>query len=203
MHDAGGGERKKDSRVSQGITGVVVEPVEIVAYDPGWPDAFRLTGMQLRNALGDYPDRIDHIGSTAIPGIAAKPIIDIQISVPCLEPMSSYLPSMQALGFVWRKDNPALTKRYFREAPGNKRTHIHVRQTGSWHEQYALLFRDYVRSSAEDRARYETVKRQLAEKFRLNRLAYTDGKAEIFWDIIRCADEWAGTTGWQPGPSDA
>lgn len=113
------------------------------------------------------------------------------------------MPQLEALGYVWRKDNPERTKRYFREAPGTRRTHIHVRKLGSWHEQYALLFRDYLRVQPDEQRRYEQIKRQLALEYRFDRRAYTDAKGDIFWELIRRADVWAAETGWDPGASDA
>lgn len=177
--------------------------VEIYDYDPAWAQEFRDLGSSLRNALGDVVGRIDHIGSTAVLGLAAKPVIDIQISVASLEPVRAYLSQLEGLGYVWREDNPEKTKRYFRETLGLRRTHLHVRQRGSWHEQYALLFRDYLRQHAEDCCSYETVKRTLAARYADDRYAYTEAKSDIFWEIIRRADRWAAATGWAPGPSDA
>lgn len=179
------------------------EPVVICDYDAAWPLEFRAIGDRLRSALGDVALRIDHIGSTSIPGLAAKPIIDIQVSVERLEPMTDYLVPLESLGLTWRKDNPEKTKRYFRETPGTRRTHIHVRKLGSWHQQYPLLFRDYLRVHTADQLLYATTKRGLAAKFPNDRHAYTDAKDAIFWEIIRRADAWAWQAGWEPGPSDA
>lgn len=178
------------------------DSVVIVDHDREWRDEFARLGAALRQAVGDTATRIDHIGSTSIPGLGAKPIIDIQISVPTLEPMA-YRAPIESLGFIWREHNPELTKRYFRETPGSRRTHIHVRKHGSWHEQYALLFRDYVREHGDAAARYETVKRELAARFQNERTRYTDAKADIFWEIMTLADRWAADTGWEPGPPDA
>ena len=179
------------------------QPVEIHEYTTEWRAEFLAIGATLRSALREVAVRIDHIGSTSITHLAAKPIIDIQISVASLEPMDAYLRPIESLGYAWRKDNPERTKRYFREPPGSRRTHIHVRKAGSWHEQYALLFRDYVRDHEDDRRRYETVKRELALRYRDERARYTDAKAPIFWEIMRRADRWAAQSGWEPGPSDA
>jgi GrpB-like predicted nucleotidyltransferase (UPF0157 family) len=177
--------------------------IEIHPYDTVWRDEFSQIGSHLRRALGALAIRVDHIGSTSIEGLAAKPIIDVQVSVDMLEPMGRYLSSMKALGYVWREDNSERTKRYFREAPGSRRTHIHVRKAGSWHEQFALLFRDYVRVRSDERYRYERAKRELAEQFPNDRVAYTDAKAPVIWQIMQRADRWAADTGWEPGPSDA
>jgi GrpB-like predicted nucleotidyltransferase (UPF0157 family) len=147
--------------------------------------------------------RIDHIGSTSVPGLAAKPVIDIQISVARLDPVQPFCGPLQGLGFVYHSDNPERTKRFFREPPGHPRTHIHIRRAGSFSEQFPLLFRDFLRANGQAAAEYETVKRSLAERYRLDRHAYTDAKGPIVWEIIRRADDWAQQTGWEPGPSDA
>ena len=180
------------------------ERVIIVPYDPEWPKMFARLGSSVRNALGDIALRIDHIGSTAVPGLAAKPIIDIQISVASLEPVEVYRIPLESIGFVWRADNPELTKRYFREKPGERRIHIHVRRAGSFSEQFPLLFRDYMRTHDEDAQRYAELKYGLAEEYGENRHGYVEAKGPFIWEIMRKADvEWAQSIGWEPGPSDA
>jgi GrpB-like predicted nucleotidyltransferase (UPF0157 family) len=177
--------------------------VEIVAYDPAWPGRFAELGRELRAGLGDVALRIDHIGSTAVPGLAAKPVIDVQVSVAAFEPLAAFKQPLERLGYVFRADNPERTKRYFREPPGRRRTHVHVRQAGSFSEQWALLFRDYLRAHRDMAAEYEAVKRRLAVRFREDRHAYTDAKVPFMWEVIRRADGWAQAQGWQPGPSNA
>ncbi len=177
--------------------------VHIADYDPAWRLRFAELGGRLREALGDIATRIDHIGSTSVPGLAAKPVIDVQISVSRLEPVEPFCGPLQKLGFVYRSDNPERTKRFFREPPGHARMHIHVRRAGSFSEQFPLLFRDFLRADSHAASRYETVKRSLAARHRLDRHAYTDAKGPIVWEIVQRADEWAQRTGWEPGPSDA
>lgn len=179
------------------------EKVVIAPYDSEWPELFRRLGARLRGALGDVALRIDHIGSTSIPGLAAKPIIDVQISVASLEPVDPFRTPLESVGFLWQADNPELTKRYFREKPGDRRTHIHVRRAGSFSEQFPLLFRDYMRTHPDDAARYAELKYRLAEEFGEDRHGYVDAKGPFIWEIIRKADEWAQIIGWLPGPSDA
>ena len=147
--------------------------------------------------------RIDHIGSTAVPGLAAKPVIDIQISVASFDPLEAFRAPLEALGYAYRADNTERTKRYFREPAGSSRTHIHVRRAGSFSEQFALLFRDYLRATPEVAAEYEALKQRLAARHRDERRAYTEAKVPFFWEVIRRADEWAQKHGWSPGPSDA
>jgi GrpB-like predicted nucleotidyltransferase (UPF0157 family) len=178
------------------------DPIIVVAYDPSWPEHFAALGRRLRSELGAAALRIDHIGSTAVPGLAAKPVIDVQVSVAALEPMDVYRGALQRAGFVWRADNPELTKRYFREAAG-PRTHLHVRRAGSFGEQLALLFRDYLRAHPDAAAEYAALKERLAQQLRNQRTAYVDAKGPLIWELTRRADAWAQHTGWEPGASDA
>src|SRR4051812_6753759 len=110
--------------------------IEIVPHDPAWPQRFARLGVELRGALGDVALRIDHIGSTAVPGLAAKPVLDIQISVAFFEPLDAFRTPLERLGHAYRTNNTERTKRYFREPPGSPRTHIHVRRAGSFSEQF-------------------------------------------------------------------
>ncbi|MGH9195088.1 MAG: GrpB family protein [Acidimicrobiia bacterium] len=177
--------------------------VEIVAYNVDWPKRFNELARDMRIALGEVATRIDHIGSTAIPDLAAKPIIDIQISVDAFDPHDAYRLPLEKLGYVWRATNPELTKRYFREPLGSPRTHVHVRRTGSWAEQFALLFRDYLRCHPEEARKYEEVKRSLTDKFRGDRPGYTEAKQPFIWELMGRADSWSQEIGWTPEPSDA
>lgn len=177
--------------------------IEIHEYDPAWPELFSETATAFRAALGGLALRIDHIGSTSVPGLAAKPIIDIQISVPSLEPVAPYAQALASVGYEWRSDNPELTKRYFREGPGMRRTHVHVRRAGSFAEQFALLFRDYLRSDPAACEYYAGVKRELASREWDDVSAFGAAKDPVFWEIIYRANRWSQDTGWEPGPSDA
>ena len=158
--------------------------VEIVKYDSTWPERFRQLANQLRGALRETAERIDHIGSTAVPGLDAKPVIDIQVSVAHLEPVTAYDRAMASLGYVFRADNPDRTKRYFREAPGQPRTHIHVRPCGSWAEQFALLFRDFLRAHPAETERYAAIKYDLAARYGEDREGYSEAKGPFIWEVI-------------------
>jgi GrpB-like predicted nucleotidyltransferase (UPF0157 family) len=179
------------------------DPIRVVPYDPTWPAMFTRQAAELRDALGAVALRIDHIGSTAIPQLAAKPVIDVQISVADFEPLDAYRVPLERLGYVFRTDNPERTKRYFREPPRQRRTHIHVRRAGSFSEQFALLFRDFLRVHKDVAAEYADLKIKLADRFTGDRSAYTDAKGPFIWSVIAQADAWARRTGWMPGPSDA
>ena len=175
----------------------------VVAYDPEWPRLFADLGRGLRAALGSVAIRIDHIGSTAVPGLAAKPIIDVQISVASFEPLDAFRDPIESCGFVWRASNDELTKRYFRESPGRRRTHIHVRRAGSFSEQLNLLLRDYLRSDPIRASEYGAYKRSVAHLLHTDRQAYVAAKSPFVWETIARADGWAQRTGWEPAPPDA
>ena len=169
------------------------DPVLIVPYDVTWPEQFVQLAWPLRHALGPVALRIDHIGSTSVPGLAAKPVIDIQISVADFEPLDAYRLPLERLGYIFRSDNPERTKRYFRETPGKPRVHIHVRRAGSLSEQFALLFRDYVRMHPDVASQYAQLKIGLAQQYARveDRVAYTEAKSPFIWKVIAQTDEWA------------
>jgi GrpB-like predicted nucleotidyltransferase (UPF0157 family) len=194
MDDRGAMEQPAPSEGRSESSGLH-QPIELAAYDPAWPTRFAELGRDLRAGLDAVALRIDHIGSTSVPGLAAKPIIDIQVSVADFEPLAAYRLPLEQLGYVYRADNPERTKRYFREPSGRRRTHVHVRRAGSFSEQWALLFRDYLRAHAEVAAEYAAVKQRLALRFRDDRPAYVDAKGPLLWEIIRKADEWAQAQG--------
>jgi len=181
----------------------MIDDVIIVPYDPQWMELFLQLGTEIRNVLQNTALRIDHIGSTSVPGLDAKPIIDVQISVAAFEPLDRYLLPLESLGYVFRSQNPDRTKRYFRESPGQRRTHIHVRQLGSWSEQQALLFRDYLRVHPVDAKRYAALKYSLAERYREDRVAYEDAKSPFIWEILQKANQWSQQLGWMAGSTDA
>jgi len=168
------------------------EGVVVVDYDPAWPSLFRGIGADLRGELGDVAVRIDHIGSTAVVGLAAKPVIDAQVSVTSFEPLSRYRDPIERAGFVHRSDNTERTKRYFRERPGARRTHVHVRRVGSFSEQFALLFRDYLRVHAGRADDYARLKRALADRYpgAAERHRYVEAKVPFV-----CGPSTSRTTG--------
>ena len=135
--------------------------IAIVPYCPHWPAEFQQVAASVRAALGTTALRIDHIGSTAVPGLAAKDIIDLQVTVPALEPETAYTPALQGAGFVLRGGvtsdhrppgvpgpDSAWAKRLFGAVPEQRPTNLHVRAAGHPNQRYALLFRDYLRAHA-------------------------------------------------------
>lgn len=151
------------------------DPIELVPYDEAWPSIFEAWKDRLLAAMPRRPRRIDHIGSTSVPGLAAKPVVDIQISVDDLEDEAAYVPAIESLGVQLRSRDR--DHRYFRPFGGMPRdVHIHACIAGSEWERRHLLFRDHLRASAEARAAYVEAKQAAAARWRDDRIAYTETK---------------------------
>ncbi len=171
------------------------EPVLVVEPDPAWPAAFSAWRQRLRGALGRVALRIDHVGSTSVPGLAAKPIVDIQVSVRKLGEERRYAPALGALRLELRARDD--WHRFFCPPRGVARdVQVHVCERGGTWERDHLLFRDYLRSHPAVRRHYVELKRQLAERWRDDRFAYTDAKGGFIQDQLEAARAWAARSGW-------
>jgi GrpB-like predicted nucleotidyltransferase (UPF0157 family) len=188
-------------------------PVEIFPYNPNWPNESKTIAATLRNGLGHLALRIDHIGSTSVPGLAAKDVIDVQITVAALG--ESIMTAMNALGYshpegVWRDHripnfegpDSEWAKFFFRPPAGQRRTNTHVRVQGRANQRYPLLFRDYLRTHSSSAEAYAELKRRLAANL-ADWQTYPEVKDPAVDLIYFAAEDWAAATEWAPGPSDA
>jgi GrpB-like predicted nucleotidyltransferase (UPF0157 family) len=160
------------------------EALTIVPYDPGWPHAFAAERERIALALGALALRIDHHGSTSVPGLAAKPIIDIQVSVSRLEPLASYAGGLGRIGYVHvPHPDDAFCPFFHRPLAWPHTHHVHVVRAGGAEERATLAFRDYLREHPETVRAYETLKRGLAPRYAAttfaSRQAYADAKTEF------------------------
>lgn len=187
--------------------------VKIINYQTRWQTEFQAIAKDLRQALGELALRIDHIGSTSVPELAAKDIIDIQVTV--AELSDAVKDAITSLGYIHRPDitedhcpdtaNPdkkEWRKWYFREADGARRVHIHVRLLNRLNQRYPLLFRDYLRAHPSTAGSYAKLKRRLADHL-ADPSMYPEVKDPAVDLIYFPAEEWAKQTGWQPRLSDA
>ena len=174
------------------VGGVEHREIVIVDYDPVWPARFAADRDRLREALGDVAVRVDHIGSTAVVGLSAKPIIDIDLSVPDADDELAYLPRLLAAGYELRVREPG--HRMVRTA--ERDVQIHICSAGSDWERRHLLLRDWLRHSAADRTAYEALKRRLAQRDWDDMNAYADAKTEVIADLTARAERWAEDTRW-------
>jgi GrpB-like predicted nucleotidyltransferase (UPF0157 family) len=166
-------------------------PIMLVEHDPGWGRLFHLEEKAIGKTIGrDHIIRMEHIGSTAIPGIMAKPSIDILLEVSGATPDQHIIVTLQQAGyhFIPRPENPPphmmFVKGYTKEGFKGQSFHIHVRYEGHWDE---IPFRDYLLAHPDAAREYEELKVRLASEFRNDREGYTEGKTEFVKKVIRMA----------------
>ena len=180
---------------------VLAERIEIVDYDPAWPEVFAAEAARLRPF---FPPgcirRLEHIGSTAVPGLAAKPVVDILVGVDDVELVREQVaPRMEAAGYdyFWRPTSGDDTGPFYpwfigRDAAGRRVSHIHVApldMTGQWER---VAFRDHLRSHPDVAAEYAALKRELASRLGDDREAYTEAKTEFILRVTELATRAGG-----------
>jgi len=165
------------------IGGIEKREIKIFDYDPDWPGRFEVHRRIISDALGDSALRIEHIGSTSVPGLGAKPIVDILVVVQDSADESTYLPHLKAAGYVLRVREPEWNEHRMFRTP-EKDVHVHVYSTGCPEIQRNLIFRDRLRQNADDRRRYEQTKRELARKDWSHMDEYAAAKTEVIESII-------------------
>ena len=196
--------------------------IEVIPYQTAWADQFRQTAHALRAAFGDVALRIDHIGSTAVPGLAAKPVIDVQVTVASLTDVVTMIGPLNAIGLEhrqhitedrapqWEESTPEeWTKQYFRTATSQlPRLHVHIREHGRRTQRYPLLMRDFLRADGRAREAYALYKLRLSDT--LARYSEPGGTGpyldlkDPFFDLLAAhAEDWANLCDWSPGPADA
>ena len=160
-------------------------PIELIGYDDGWPAKFEAERTLLETALAPWlAGRIEHIGSTAVPGLVAKPVIDIMAPVQSLDASRAAIEAAAAAGYVYFPYKPDLMHWFCKPSPARRTHHLHLVPTGSplWHQR--LAFRDALRADQALAAEYAAIKARLAEEFRLDREAYTEGKTPFIDRVL-------------------
>jgi GrpB-like predicted nucleotidyltransferase (UPF0157 family) len=188
-------------------------PFILSPYSPTWPHDFRHLATLLRQSLNTLALRIDHIGSTSVPNLCSKDVIDIQITIASL-PAPTIIDALQSLGYELRPlaardhvppgypgPDSDWDKLFFRAPPTFRPTNTHVRPLGKPNQRYALLFRDYLRAHPAAAQAYAQIKQRLAPK--LERLDYIEAKDPVCDLIMHSAESWSIASHWQPARSDA
>jgi GrpB-like predicted nucleotidyltransferase (UPF0157 family) len=182
--------------------------VVLVGPRPEWRQEYARVADGLRAELGPLALRIDHIGSTSVPGLAAKDVVDLQVIVESLTPSERIVQAFERAGYElgafgedhvpagWTGPDGAWAKLFFRPCRGRP-VHVHVRSAGSPNERYALLFRDYLRTHADARDRWAVVKAELAAAT-VTRDEYATRKDPLTDELMADAEAWAAATGWKP-----
>jgi NAD-dependent deacetylase len=166
--------RESAGGVLRAVAEILVEPLEVVSYDPAWPRLYEEEAVRVGDAMGDDVVAIEHMGSTAVPGLAAKPVIDISVGLRRLELSPDQTAALEALGYECLGENGLPGRLFFRRSEAGRRTHhLHVVERGGEHWHRHRAFRDYLRAHPDE------VERYAAEKLRLAAEASTHGD---YWE---------------------
>ena len=181
---------KDTSRNDILIGGVEKREITIEDYDRGWPETFNAHANMIADALGDVALRIEHIGSTSVRGLAAKPIVDMLLIVEDSSDESSYLSKMEAAGYQLRVREPDFQEHRMFRTP-QLDVHIHVFSRDSSEADRCIVFRDRLRTSEHDRQLYEQTKRRLAAQSWPDMNAYADAKTSVIESILASAGKFS------------
>ena len=167
------------------------DPILIAEYDAEWPMLYEQEKIKILNALGDTIADIQHIGSTSVPGLAAKPVIDILLGIEYVPPQDAQIAAVETIGYLYCGELGIPGRHYFR--CGIPRTHqIHLVKLDSKFWETHILFRDFLRAHPDAAQQYEALKRDLAVNFRDDRERYTDSKAPLIEQMLVQARTWRG-----------
>lgn len=167
-------------------------PVTLVAYDPSWPELYAREERRIRAALGARALRVEHVGSTSVPGLAAKPIVDVVLQVADSGDEPAWLPDLEAAGYVLRIREPDFLEHRMLRGPDTK-VNLHVYSDGCAEVARMLLFRDWMRAHDDERELYERTKRTLAARTWDRVQSYADAKSDVVGEILARAEAAART----------
>lgn len=159
--------------------------VKVVEFDERWPGLFVEASRELSEALGPKILAVHHVGSTSVPGLCAKPVLDIQVTIQDFDRGLDLVPVLCTLGYVFRADEEIVDRHYFRRGHRDVRTHhLSLAELDSHYHRVTLAFRDALRSDPTLVKEYGTLKQSLARKFPRDRQAYIDGKCDFIARIL-------------------
>ena len=162
-------------------------PITLFEYDPRWPELFEREANRIRSALGNKVLRLEHVGSTSVPGLCAKPIIDMLLVVENSADELSYVPALEAAGYTLRVREPEWFEHRLFKGPDTD-INLHVFSLGTSEIDRMLRFRDWLRSDEKDRDKYAEVKRRLAKNKWRHVQHYADAKTSIVQEIMERAN---------------
>ncbi len=171
----------------------VDDPVVVVPYNEAWPSLFEEERARIERAIGPWVEQIEHVGSTAVPGLAAKPVIDIMVGVKSLDDTPIFVERLEAIGYEYvpEFERQMPSRRYFRKLRWGRRTHqIHLveRSDAAFWDRH-VLFRDYLRRHPGVAEEYARLKHELSGRFHDDRTAYTDAKTAFIREVVRRAGQ--------------
>ncbi|MBA7498080.1 hypothetical protein ES704_00814 [subsurface metagenome] len=161
--------------------------VGIVSYNPNWKEIYKEESKKIKNVLSDIIVDIHHIGSTAIPGIKAKPVIDILVEVKDIEAVDRYNNKMEELGYEVMGEYGIPKRRFFRKGGNNRTHHIHIFQVGNEEIERHINFKEYLIAHPDKAREYSKLKEKLTNKYTYDVENYTNGKSDFIKEIDRKA----------------
>jgi GrpB-like predicted nucleotidyltransferase (UPF0157 family) len=163
------------------------DPIAVVDYNPEWPAVFESLRAEIAGAIGDLAVAIEHVGSTAVPGLAAKPIIDMDVLLRSAPDLSVCIERLATLGYEHRGDLGIPEREAFAAPPGRPAHHLYVCPPESREFRRHVALRDYLRAHPRDASAYGELKSSLAIRYRDERAAYMEGKREFIESLLRTA----------------
>ena len=162
--------------------------VKLVRHNPKWRQNFEREQKKIRKVFGRDALEIQHVGSTAIPGILTKPIIDIALIVPSLRKAKRYVKKLKEIDYEIKKNDTRKERLFFTKGPEEKRTHyLHIGEIGSGYAEDMILFRDYLCKYRDIAKKYSELKERLAEKYQKTREIYTAKKERFIEETVKKA----------------
>ncbi len=159
--------------------------LELREWDPRWPEIFSTLRSALLTRLGSRILEVEHVGSTSVPGLTAKPILDVLVGVPDLEQSLHLVPELGVMGFDFGPEDDVADRHYFRRGSDGLRTHhLSLAEPGSRHYHNSITFRDVLRRSTDLAATYAELKERLMRKHRFDSLSYMHGKTDFVLGVL-------------------
>jgi GrpB-like predicted nucleotidyltransferase (UPF0157 family) len=175
-----------DAQIREATVGELEEhnaPIHLAEYDPAWPGLYEREAERIRSALGAKALRIEHVGSTSVPGLAAKPVIDVDLVVADSSDESAYVPQLEAAGYVLRIREPDWFEHRLFKGPDTN-VNLHVFSEGCIEVEKMVAFRDWLRTHDDERELYASAKRELAAREWKYVQNYADAKSVVVQEIV-------------------
>jgi GrpB-like predicted nucleotidyltransferase (UPF0157 family) len=161
------------------------DSVYVTEYDPAWPCKFEALAARVRACLGDLVSCVEHVGSTAVPSLVAKPVIDLDVIVATRSEVPLAIERLARIGYTHQGDLGVVGREAFRWPPGEARHHLYLLADGAEELRRHLAFRDAMRADSRLRDEYAALKRRLADQYRNDRAAYVAGKSDFVESVLR------------------
>jgi GrpB-like predicted nucleotidyltransferase (UPF0157 family) len=174
------------SSLVSGRVRIMINPVIIADYDPHWPAVYEVEKELIVGVIGDKLVKVEHVGSTAVPDLGAKPIIDIMVGINRLSDAKECIEPLKGIGYEYdpRYEVELPERRYFQKGQSSNHYHLHMVEVTSDFWERHLLFRDFLRTHPETGLQYQKLKQELAARYRTERETYTESKTSFIESVV-------------------